>query len=47
MIIVDLDYRYKKIEKSVNESVFSVDFIKGKNLSYIGTFHTTRERLHG
>lgn len=28
VILVDLGHRYKKIEKSVNEGVFSVDFIK-------------------
>ncbi|EMT6128889.1 MULTISPECIES: hypothetical protein [Klebsiella] len=37
MILVDLDHRYKKIEKSVSEGIFSVDFIKGKDLAYIGT----------
>ena len=37
MILVDLEHRYKKIEQSVNEGVFSIDFIKGKDLAYIGT----------
>lgn len=37
VILVDLKHRYKKIEKSVSEGVFSIDFIKGKDLAYIGT----------
>lgn len=37
VILVDLNHRYKKIEKSVSEGVFSIDFIKGKDLAYIGT----------
>ncbi|HGN9109588.1 TPA: hypothetical protein ACK1J9_001562 [Enterobacter hormaechei] len=37
VILVDLKHRYKKIEKSVSEDVFSIDFIKGKDLAYIGT----------
>ncbi|KGD77103.1 hypothetical protein ID10_10945 [Pantoea agglomerans] len=37
VILVDLERRYKNIEKSVSEGVFSIDFIKGKDLAYIGT----------
>lgn len=37
VILVDLERRYKNIEKSVSEGVFSIDFIKGKGLAYIGT----------
>ncbi|EOB4238034.1 hypothetical protein ACIT1K_003090 [Raoultella planticola] len=37
MILVDLEHRYKKIEKSVSEGVFRVDFLKGKDIAYIGT----------
>ncbi|WP_371362929.1 hypothetical protein [Pantoea ananatis] len=37
MILVDLERRYKNIEKSVSEGVFNIDFIKGKHLAYIGT----------
>ncbi|WP_434651406.1 hypothetical protein ACMYSM_06900 [Raoultella planticola] len=37
MILVNLDRRYKKIEKSMSEGVFSVDFLKGKDIAYIGT----------
>ncbi len=37
LILVDLERRYKKIEKSVSEGVFSVGFLKGKDIAYIGT----------
>ncbi|WP_199556768.1 hypothetical protein [Enterobacter kobei] len=37
MILVDFEHKYKKIEKGVSEGVFGVDFIKGKDLAYIGT----------
>lgn len=37
VILVNLDCRYKKIEKSVSEGVFSVDFLKGKDIAYTGT----------
>nr|WP_046288182.1 hypothetical protein [Pantoea sp. 3.5.1]KKD32600.1 hypothetical protein EP46_01285 [Pantoea sp. 3.5.1] len=37
VILVGLEHRYKKIEKSVSEGVFGVDFIKGKDFAYIGT----------
>jgi hypothetical protein len=37
VILVDLEHRYKKIEKSVSEGVFRVDFLKGKDIAYIGT----------
>ncbi|WP_261641170.1 hypothetical protein [Erwinia mallotivora] len=37
VILVDLEHRYKKIEKSVSEGVFSIDFVKGKDLAYIAT----------
>lgn len=37
LILVDLELSYKKTEKSVSEGVFSVDFIKGEDLAYIGT----------
>ncbi|MEH3828357.1 hypothetical protein [Enterobacter roggenkampii] len=37
VILVDLAHGYKKIEKSVSEGVFSIDFIKGEDLAYIGT----------
>ncbi|WP_148250063.1 hypothetical protein [Raoultella terrigena] len=37
VIIVDLEHGYKRIEKGVSEGVFDVDFIKGKDLAYIGT----------
>ncbi|WP_217479115.1 hypothetical protein [Enterobacter chuandaensis] len=37
VILVDLEHRYKKIEKVVSEGVFSVDFMKGTDLAYIGT----------
>lgn len=37
VILVDLEHRYKRIEKGVSEGVFGVDFIKGKDLAYIET----------
>ncbi|WP_260603651.1 hypothetical protein [Enterobacter bugandensis] len=37
VILVDFEHRYKKIKKSVSEGVFGIDFIKGKELAYIGT----------
>ena len=37
LILVDLERRQKHIEKSVSEGVFSIDFIKGKDLAYIVT----------
>ncbi|HHA1719214.1 hypothetical protein [Enterobacter kobei] len=37
VILVDFEHKYKKIEKGVSEGVFGVDFIKGKDLAYIGT----------
>ncbi|MFQ1679651.1 MULTISPECIES: hypothetical protein [Pantoea] len=37
VILVDLEHRYRRIEKGVSEGVLGVDFIKGKDLAYIET----------
>ena len=37
LIVVDLNDSYKKTEKGISEGVFDVEYLKSKNIAFIGT----------